>query len=114
MVRLRGGLLVLCAALLGGFGLWLMYLTMGWAYPVFVPPEIVPTAQGPQGSPQDRMLSAPGLVALFLLAFGAVAGLLGLGMLVIGRRSGVLFNLVLALVAVFVVVAWAVKLSGNN
>ena len=111
-MRLRGGVLVLCGVFLGAFGLWLLYLTMGWTWPSFMPPGYIPTVQGPQGTAQDRMFSAPGLAALVLLAFGGVAGLLGLGMLVFGRRNGVLLNLVLALAAIFAVVA--VALAGRG
>ena len=42
------------------------------------------------------------------------AGLMGLGMLILGRRNGVLFNLLLALVAIFAMVVAGVMLAGRG
>ena len=70
-----------------------------------------PAAQGPQGTPEERLLSAPGLASLFLLAFGGIAGMLGLGMLVTGRRSAGLMTLLLVLFGVFMATGIAVALS---
>ena len=112
-MRVRGFLLVVCGVLIGAFGLWLLYLTMGWPWPAFLPPELASTAQGPQGTPQERVTSAPGLAALLLLAFGGAAGLLGLGMLVLGRRNGALLNILLGLFAIFVVAVIGLQLAGQ-
>lgn len=113
MTRLRGGLLIVCAAFPGGFGLWLLYLTMGWPWPDFLPPELASNAQGPQGTPQERVTSVPGLAALFLLAFGGAAGLQGLGMLVLGRLNGALFNILLGLFAIFGVAVLGLRLAAQ-
>ena len=110
-MRARGFLLVVCGALIGAFGTWLLYLTMGWPWPAFLPPELASAAQGPQGTPEERLLSAPGLASLFLLAFGGIAGMLGLGMLVTGRRSAGLMTLLLVLFGVFMATGIAVALS---
>ncbi len=100
MIRLRGGLLVLCGAFLGGFGLWLLYLTMGWAYPGFVPADLVPNgiSLNLDGPP---LVSLPGLAALVLMGIGGAFALLGLGMLVAGRRIRLLVNIVLAFVVIY-------------
>ena len=45
---------------------------------------------------------------------GAAAGLMGLGMLVLGRRNGVLFNPLLALFASFAMVVAGVLLAGRG
>jgi hypothetical protein len=114
MIRLRGGILVLLGVFLGGFGLWLLYLAMGWAFPSFVPPEWRPVAYGLAATAQERMFSPPGLAALFLMGLGSAAALLGLGMLLLGRKFGVLKNIVLALGVIFVVVVATVVIAGRG
>ena len=112
MMRLRGGVLVLCGVALGGFGLWLLYLAMGWPYPAFVPPDLVPSVHAPDGTPLQRILSVAGLAAMFLATMGGVSAVLGLGMLILGRRNGVVFNILLALFAIFAMIVAGVALAG--
>jgi hypothetical protein len=101
MVRLRGLVLAVLGAALAAFGGWLLYLTMGWAYPAWVPPGLVPGAVSlaVEGPP---LTSLPGLASLVLCGLGGAFALLGLGMLLTGERSRMLFGLVLACLAVYV------------
>ena len=111
MMRVPGAFVVLLAGALAAFGAWLLYLTMGWAYPAFVPPELVPHGLA-LNLDSPPLTSLPGLAALVLIGFGGAFALLGLGMLVIGQRIRMLFNIAMAFVVIHAVaIAVVVKSS---
>ena len=100
MMRVRGAVLIVLGGAISAFGTWLLYLTMAWVFPAFVPRDLVPqgVTLNLQGPP---LTSLPGLVALFLIGFGGVFALLGLGMLVTGRRNRMLYSIALAFAVIY-------------
>lgn len=90
-LRLGGALFLVCGAALVGIGVYLLAGVLAWRI----------AADG------------AGLSVLWLLATGAVVGLIGAEMLVLARRPRRLLPLFVLLIAVFVVAGlWAVLASG--
>ena len=113
-VRLAGVILLLCAAVLKGIGLYLVYLALSWTMPVWLPADLIVTPQGaplPVAALRDTPL---GLAAAYVVGFGGVAGLNGLWMLLLGRRNWLLVALLLVLFAVFVAVGLWAALEGDG
>jgi hypothetical protein len=103
-VRVSGAILLICSAVLGGMGVWLMYIALNWVWPVWVPTQYTLTPRGPVLPFAALRDSQIGLAAGYLLVFAFVASLNGLWNLWFGRRNWVLMVPLLLLFAIFVVV----------
>ena len=114
--RIGGAVLILCALVLASIGLFLAAFTLDLPYAASLLPEGVRfDASSRPASFADRLKDPAGLATLWVGAFALVTLLLGLHMLVFGRRSWWLFWPFLALVAVFVATGvWAVLESGGR
>lgn len=92
-MRIRGAVILLFAAPVLALGFWLMHVVQARPLPDWVPQEwrAVPHLNLPADmTPAQRWGSAPGVGCLFMLAFGAIAGVQGALMVILGRRSLVL------------------------
>jgi hypothetical protein len=114
--RIGGVVLVLCALVLAAIGIFLAAFTLDLPYAAALLPEGVRIdASNRPAALADRLTDPAGLATLWVGAFALVTLLLGLHMLVFGRRIGWLFWPFLALVAVFVATGvWAVLESGGR
>ncbi len=105
---MAGMVLLLAGGAIKAVGLYLTYLALHWTLPDWVPGDWALSPAGPELPLASLRDSPVGLAAVFLIAFGGVAGLNGLWMLVLGRRNWVLVTLLLLLFVVFVSVGvWA-------
>ncbi len=107
-IRISGGILLAMGIFLIGMGVWLTYIALSWQFPSWVPNDITMTPHGP-ALPIAALRDAPiGLAALYVLSFGALAGLNGLWNLWFGRRNWVFVVPMLLLFLVGLVVGgWA-------
>lgn len=114
--RIGGAVLILCALVLAAIGLFLAAFTLDLPYAAALLPESVRfDATSRPVELTERLTDPAGLATLWVGAFALVTLLLGLHMLVFGRRSWWLFWPFLALVAIFVATGiWAVLQSGER
>jgi hypothetical protein len=90
-MRLGGLVFLACGAALAGIGLWLLAGVMDWQI----------TADG------------AGLSTLWLLVTGGVTGVMGAGMLRVGRAPRLMLRLLVVLLAIFVIAGVVVTLQSG-
>lgn len=114
--RIGGAVLILCGLVLAAIGIFLAAFILDLPYSAELLPDGV--RFDPSGRPAefaDRLTDPAGPATLWVGAFALVTLLLGIDMLVFGRRRRWLFLPFLSLVAVFVATGvWAVLQSGGR
>lgn len=94
--RVRGVLVFVLGLPVLALGAWLLYVVLGKPMPDWLPEPLrnPPNANIPtDATTAERLGGLIGMASLFLVGFGTVAAVQGLGMLVLGRRSRVLLAL---------------------
>lgn len=114
--RIGGAVLILCALVLAAIGVFLAAFILDLPYATELLPDGVRfDASSRPAALSDRLTDPAGLATLWVGAFALVTLLLGIDMLVFGRRSRWLFWPFISLVAVFVATGvWAVLDSGGR
>lgn len=101
-MRIRGVLSVMIGLFVLGSGAFLLMFDLGKPLPEWFPQAMQYAPDTDLETTAERLLRPLGVASLFLIAFGIVASLLGVGMVVFHRRNGFLYALLLAMFAVFV------------
>lgn len=115
-IRIGGSVLILCALVMAGIGLFLAAFVLDLPYAAALLPEGV-RVEG-SNRPEafwDRLTDPAGLATLWVGVFALVSLVLGLDMLILARRSRWLFWSLLVLVAMFILAgAYATLQSGSR
>ena len=107
-VRFSGVVLIVCVAALLFGRVLLLYVSLSWVMPEWIPIHWRHAPQGAALPIRAAMDSAVGLSALYLVVFGVVGGLNGLWMVSFGTRNWVLMMPLILLFLIFLAVgAWA-------